>query len=145
MSSEGVLDALQDVLADEHAALYAYGVLGARTSQSATPVLYDVLTVAYRRHRARRDRLRLLVADQGGEPVVADPAYVVPGPAQGVEQVQVVAREVESRSTEALAALVARSTGAVRSWALDEAVWSATWQVELGGDPSTWPGAPELD
>lgn len=144
MSADGVLDALQDVLADEHAALYTYGVLGARTSQSATPALYDVLTEAYRRHRARRDRLRLLVADLAGEPVAAAPAYEVPAPAQGVEQVQVVAREVEGRSTEALAALVARSSGEVRSWALDEAVWSATWQVELGGSASTWPGAPEL-
>ena len=45
-----VLDALQVTLGDEHAALYTYGVLGARTSQSATPALYDALTAAYRRH-----------------------------------------------------------------------------------------------
>ena len=32
-----VLDALQATLADEHAALYTYGVLGARTSQATRP------------------------------------------------------------------------------------------------------------
>ena len=48
-----VLDALQATLGDEHAALYTYGVLGARTSQSASPALYDALTSGHRRHRAR--------------------------------------------------------------------------------------------
>jgi hypothetical protein len=32
----------------------------------------------------------------------------------------------------------------VRAWALTEATWSAGWQLELGGSPATWPGAPEL-
>lgn len=138
------LDALQTTLADEHAALWAYGVLGARTSQSATPALYDALTLAYRRHRARRDQLRSLVAEAGGEPVAAAAAYELDGRLLRSTQVQAAALALEMTSVETLTALVAQSSAAVRAWALTEATWSATWQLELGGAPLTWPGAPEL-
>ena len=140
-----VLDALQATLAAEHAALYTYGVLGARTSQSAAPDLYVALTAGYRRHRARRDQLRTLVEEAGGEPVPAAAASAVDGPLARSTQVQAAALAVEVAGVEVLTALVAQSSGAVRDWALTEATWSATWQLELGGAPQTWPGAPELD
>ncbi|RYB95441.1 DUF4439 domain-containing protein [Nocardioides oleivorans] len=139
-----VLDALQTTLADEHAALYAYGVLGARTSQSATPALYDAVTAGYRRHRARRDQLRAMVEDAGGEPVAAAAAYDVEGRLLTGRQVQAVALVIEEGAVEVLLALVAQSTTDVREWALTEATWSAAWQLELGGTAGTWPGAPEL-
>lgn len=139
-----VLDALQATLADEHAALYTYGVLGARTSQSATPALYDALTVAYRRHRARRDQLRLLVQEAGGQPVAAAAAYELDGRLLRTAQVQAEALDLEVASVERLLALIAQSSGTVREWALTEATWSATWQLELGGAAESWPGAPEL-
>ncbi|HEY0644265.1 MAG TPA: DUF4439 domain-containing protein [Nocardioides sp.] len=139
-----VLDALQTTLADEHAALYTYGVLGARTSQSATPALYDALTAGYRRHRARRDQLRLLVEDAGGEPVPAAAAYELDGRLLRSAQVQAAALDLEVASVETLLALVAQSSGSVREWALGEVTWSASWQLELGGVAQTWPGAPEL-
>ncbi|CAM3602526.1 DUF4439 domain-containing protein [Nocardioides zeicaulis] len=139
-----VLDALQETLADEHATLWTYGVLGARTSASATPTLHAALATAYVRHRARRDRLRVFVEDAGGEPVAADAAYALPSAVTSVTEVEVLAQQLESRSTEVLLALVAQSSAGVRDWALDEAVWSATWELELGGAATTWPGAPEL-
>jgi hypothetical protein len=139
-----VLDALQATLADEHAALYTYGVLGARTSQSATPALYDALTAGYRRHRARRDQLRQLVEDAGGEPVAAAVAYELDGRLLRSAQVQAAALDLEVASAETLLALVAQSSGSVREWALGEVTWSASWQLELGGVAQTWPGAPEL-
>jgi hypothetical protein len=138
------LDALQATLADEHAAVYTYGVLGARTSQSATPALYDALTSGYRRHRARRDQLQVLVEEAGGEPVAAAAAYELDGRLLRAPQVEAAARELEVASVEMLTALVAQSSGTVREWALTEAIWSAAWQLELGGEPQTWPGAPEL-
>ena len=139
------LDALQVTLGDEHAALYTYGVLGARTSQAATPALHDALTAGYRRHRARRDRLRVLVEEAGGDPVAAAAAYELDGPLLRTPQVQAAAVATEQSSVEVLLALVAQSVGSVREWALAEATWSATWQLQLGGAPQTWPGAPELD
>jgi hypothetical protein len=140
-----VLDALQATLGDEHAALWTYGVLGARTSQSATPELYDALTAAFRRHRSRRDQLRVLVEEAGGEPVAAAATYELDGSLLRSTQVAAAALAIEVAGAETLLALVAQSSGAVREWALTEATWSATWQLELGGPPQTWPGAPELD
>lgn len=139
------LDALQDTLAEEHAALYVYGVLGARTSQGSTPGLYDVLTAAYRRHRSRRDQLRLMVEEAGGEPVAAAAAYELEPRLLRADQLEAAALDLEASAVGTMLALVARSFGAVRSWALSEATWSAAWQLELGGGPQTWPGAPELD
>jgi hypothetical protein len=140
-----VLDALQATLADEHAALYAYGVLGARTSQATSPVLFETLTAGYRRHRARRDQLRLMVRDAGGDPVAAEVAYELDGTLLRPPQLVRAAADLEAGSVEVLVALVAQSSGSVREWALTEATWSAVWQLQLGGTAETWPGAPELD
>ena len=140
-----VLDALQTTLADEHAALYTYGVLGARTSQAASPALYETLTAGYRRHRARRDELQLMVRDAGGDPVAAEAAYDLDGSLLRPAQLERAAADLEAASVEQLVALVAQSTGPVREWALTEATWSAVWRLQLGGTAETWPGAPELD
>lgn len=140
-----VLDALQATLADEHAAVYAYGVLGARTSQATSPSLFETLTSGYRRHRARRGQLRLMVRDAGGDPVAAEAAYELPGPLLRPARIERAAADLEARSVEGLVALVAQSSGSVREWALTEATWSAVWQLQLGASAETWPGAPELE
>ena len=140
-----VLDALQATLADEHAALYTYGVLGARTSQAASPALYETLTAGYRRHRTRRDELQLMVRDAGGDPVAAEAAYDLDGSLLRPAQLERAAADLEAASVEQLVALVAQSTGPVREWALTEATWSAVWRLQLGQTAETWPGAPELD
>jgi hypothetical protein len=140
-----VLDALQASLADEHAALYTYGVLGARTSQATSPTLFETLTSGYRRHRARRDQLQLMVRDAGGEPVAAEVAYDLDGSLLRPPQLERAAADLEAASVEGLLALVAQSTGPVREWALTEATWSAVWRLQLGEAAETWPGAPELD
>ena len=140
-----VLDALQPTLADEHAALYTYGVLGARTSQATSPALFETLTAGYRRHRARRDQLQLMVRDAGGDPVAAEVAYDLDGSLLRPPQIERAAADLEAASVEVLLALVAQSTGRVREWALTEATWSAVWRLQLGGTAETWPGAPELD
>ena len=140
-----VLDALQATLADEHAALYTYGVLGARTSQATSPALFETLTSGYRRHRARRDQLQLMVRDAGGDPVAAEVAYDLDGSLLRPPQIERAAADLEAASVEGLLALVAQSTGSVREWALTEATWSAVWRLQLGGTAETWPGAPELD
>ena len=140
-----VLDALQASLADEHASLYTYGVLGARTSQASSPTLFETLTSGYRRHRARRDQLQLMVHDAGGEPVAAEVAYDLDGSLLRPPQLERAAADLEAASVEGLLALVAQSTGPVREWALTEATWSAVWRLQLGEAAETWPGAPELD
>lgn len=137
--------AMQEALRAEHAALYVYGVLGARTSASAEPELFASTTAAYRRHRARRDRLRAFLQAEGAEPVPAEVAYETPTNLGSAAGVRSAASALERSSAEVMAALVAQTTDAVRRWAAAELVWSATWQVGLGEEPSTWPGAPELE
>ena len=126
-----VLDALQATLADEHAALYTYGVLGARTSQAATPALLRRRSTAGlppppraprpaaaagrgRRRRTRRRRRR---------PTTLDGPLLRRAAGRGVPQWR-----SRPRASRRCSSLVAQSIGAVREWALTEATWSATWQ-----------------
>ena len=135
---------LQDALAREHATVYLYGVLGARTSASATPGLFATLTDGYRHHRGLRDQLRLMLLDAGAEPVAAAPAYDVPPGWTGAAAITAAARGLEATTTESMAAMVALTSGDQRRWALSALTWSAVRQLDLGGGPQTWPGAPEL-
>ncbi|MCK2219637.1 ferritin-like domain-containing protein [Actinomadura sp. ATCC 31491] len=68
------LDKLRKALAAEHAALFAYGLLGARTSGS----LRERMSAAYDAHRARRDQVRALITSRGGKPVEAEASYALP-------------------------------------------------------------------
>ena len=139
------VEALQDALASEHAALYLYGVLGARTSLSATPDLHTDLSDAYVRHRSRRDTLRRFLAEVGAEPGAAAPAYEVPGGWNRPGPITRAARGIEITSAEEMAALVARTAAVHREWAATELGWSAVRQLRFGGSAVAWPGAPELE
>ena len=97
------VDALQTALAAEHAALYVYGALGARTSQSATPVLFAEVSDAYSTHRAWRDLLTSRLVDEGAEPTPAAPTYELP---TGVARAAV---EVEERCATTYAYVVANT------------------------------------
>jgi ABC-type amino acid transport substrate-binding protein len=66
--------AVQHVLAGEHAAVWAYGVLGAHLPRSRQPRVLAALD----RHRALRDALIARVRAAGAVPVAAEPAYAVP-------------------------------------------------------------------
>lgn len=137
--------ALQETLASEHAALYLYGLLGGRTSSSAEPGLFAAISAGYRQHRARRDQLRAFIHAVAAEPTPAQVAYAVPSALGTPQELAAFALELEQACAESLAALVARSSGEVRRWAATELAWSATSQLDLGGRPLTWPGAPDLD
>jgi hypothetical protein len=66
--------ALQAALAAEHAAVYGYGVLGARLRGGQQQAARDIWDA----HRARRDRLSALITAQSAKPVAAAPAYRLP-------------------------------------------------------------------
>ncbi|MGN0065994.1 MAG: DUF4439 domain-containing protein [Nocardioides sp.] len=138
-----VLEALQEALAAEHAAVFTLATVGARTSASTQPVLQALLQEAYRQHRTQRDQLRLLVSDEGGEPVAALAAYEVTAPTSAAE-VRRAAIGIETACTQTYASVVARTSGDERAWALSALTWSAALLVRLGDAPTAWPGAPEL-
>lgn len=138
------VDALQTTLAAEHAALFLYGVFGARTSQSAEPTLFSVLEDGYRVHRARRDQLRLAVSDLGGEPVAASATYAVPRGLTSTARIGREALDVERACAETYAAQVAQTVGDQRRWAATALAEAALQMSALGAAPEAFPGAPEL-
>ena len=138
------IESLQATLAAEHAAIFAYGDASAHTSQSAEPELYATISTLYRTHRARRDQLRLLIADRGTAPVAASATYDLPRALTTATAVRRQALRIEQRSAEVYAALVANTAGPDRDWAIAALSEAAQARILLGGAPETFPGAPEL-
>ncbi len=136
-------ETLQDVLANEHAAVYLYGVLGARTSESATPDLYLAMRAAYDAHRARRDELTGRIAADGATPVAAATAYEVPAGLETADGVTAVALELERACAAAYAAAVASTTAERRAWAVTALNDAAVRELGLRGTPEMFPGAGE--
>lgn len=138
------VDALQTALAAEHAALYVYGALGARTSAAATPVLYAEVSAAYLTHRAWRDLLTSRLVDEGAEPTPAAPTYELPATAPTPTGVSRAAVEVEQRCATTYAYVVANTSGPDRIWAIGALTRAATRQVAFGAPPAVLPGSADL-
>lgn len=129
---------LQEVLAAEHAAVYGYGALGARLDG---PLRREALA-AFDHHRARRDRLRTMVADRGQRPVESSASYVLPTALAGQASAVRLAGELEERVGVAFGVLVAAATGDERAFAAralqDAAIRAARWT----GAAPRFPGMP---
>jgi len=138
------LESLQESLAGEHAAVYVYGVLGARVSQSKEPSLAAQLTAAYTAHRGRRDQLVALVRLAHGDPVAAALSYSLPNTAGTAAELRHAALVTEQRCSAVYAQLVASTSGTDRQWALRALDDSAVRQLSFGARPSPYPGIPEL-
>lgn len=67
------LPLLTTLLEAEHAAVYGYGVLGARLADEPLALARS----AYDSHRARRDQLVARLVERGGDPEPPPPAYDV--------------------------------------------------------------------
>lgn len=138
------LEALQQALAGEHAAVYVYGVLGGRVSSSGEPVLAGRLTSAYTTHRGRRDQLTAMVRAAGGEPVAAEPSYRLPNASRSPAQLRAGALLTEQRCAAVYAAAVGSTSRADRAWALGALTDAAVRELSFGGSPAAFPGASEL-
>jgi hypothetical protein len=135
------LDALQTTLAAEHAALFVGGYLGAQTSASADPTLYEALRTSYDVHRARRDELTRFVLAEGDEPVAAAASYDLPGVVTGDSAaIRGEALRVERACGTTYGYLVASTPGEQRSWAVGALLDSARRELALGGSPRPSPG-----
>ena len=133
-------EALQKTLAAEHAAVFLYGVLGARTSGSRQPSLFANLTGAFEQHRDQRDALTVLISAKGVEPVAALVDYRIPGPLGTPAQVTATARTIEDRATETYGELVANTSGPDRRWAIGALDASALRALTFGARPTDFPG-----
>lgn len=135
-----VVDALQSVLAGEHAAVYAYGVIGGilhgQRDEPEARHAYDV-------HRVRRDRITGLLVQSGATPVPTAAAYDLGGPVRTPTQARALAARVEVALIGPYADLVGQAEGDLRSTAAAWCSESATRSVGWGGSPTTFPGLAE--
>ncbi|HEY0357304.1 MAG TPA: ferritin-like domain-containing protein [Mycobacteriales bacterium] len=126
---------LGTALAAEHAAVYAYGVLGARLTGAARR---DAVA-AEAAHRARRDGLLRRLAGGGEPPAPAAPAYTLPFPVTDAASALRLAVLVEERTAAAWRAAVPGTGRADRTTAVtaltDCAVRAARWRRRA--DPAT--------
>lgn len=138
------VSSLQRLLAGEHAAVHVYGHLGAHTSRSAVPELYDLVSDLYAGHRRSRDDLQQLLRERGATPAPAAAAYDVPADLSTPRAVRRAATAMEDKCAVLRADVVANTAGPERAWALAALRDGASARVLLGGSPQDFPGAPEL-
>lgn len=102
------IDALQLALAGEHAAIWGYGEVGARSVDTRVP---EILAVQ-QTHRVRRDLVEGVLLGAGATPVASDPVYALPS-------------------------LITDPVSALRVAALIEDGVAATWRYVLGRTTTT--------
>jgi uncharacterized protein DUF4439 len=131
--------ALQQVLAGEHAAIYAYGVIGAHLAGESR----RRATTAYDAHRAKRDQVSRLIVDRKAVPVAAAAAYELPRAVSTPADATVLATEVEERLAAVWVEAVGGLRGGLQAFAAravqEAAVRAAVWR----GGSVPFPGLPQ--
>lgn len=148
MTGVSAASALQEALKAEHAAVYGYGVLGARlrgTAQDTARSLWDD-------HRTQRDELIARLAALGVRAEAAAPSYKLPvRPSSGRTAAQ-LAVSLERDVVTAYAGLAGVPDAALRTMAAREMqqamARSVRWQAMAGagrvtGPSSAFPGLPD--
>jgi hypothetical protein len=137
-------EAWQSVLAAEHAAIYAYGVVGAHVPSTLRPDAVAAETA----HRARRDVLTSTLEAVGVSPSPAAPAYTLPFPVRDADGAARLAVWVEEATARVWRAAIGPLDGTARQLAVDGltecAVRAARWrEVAAPGKPPTvaFPGS----
>lgn len=124
--------ALQSALAAEHAAVYAYGVIGGVLGTTSAQA-----SAAYAAHRGRRDQL---VGRIGEEAVPAEPVYELPFEVSGPARARRLAVRVEDRCAEVYADVVSRTTAGNRLYAARALTDCAVRGLDWGAKPEPFPG-----
>lgn len=134
-----LVEALQALLDAEHAAVYGFGVVGARSDGPAR----DRARTSYDAHRARRDEVEQLIVRQGARPRASAPAYGLPFPVSSGGDASRLAAHLEDGVAAHLADVVASAEGEARriaaTWLREAALASTEW----GGAAAAFPGLPE--
>ncbi|MFT2019038.1 ferritin-like domain-containing protein [Streptomyces sp. 796.1] len=137
--AQRTLRATQAALAAEHAAVYAYGVIGGRIEDKRLAEAREGLTS----HRARRDALERAVRALKGDPVSSAAAYALPFPVPDPAAAARLASEVETRVCAVYADLVRAADGAARGEAAAALREAAVRAVRWRGSSVAFPGLAE--
>jgi hypothetical protein len=138
-SEGGALAATQAALGAEHAAVYGYGVVGARIGDGRR----DEARESYDAHRARRDALGRTIRDLGGKPEAAAAAYALPFPVPDEAAAARLAAELENRVAAVYGDLVRASEGSLRREAAVALREAAVRAVRWRGGSVAFPGLAE--
>ena len=137
--------ALQDALATEHAAIWAFTLVAAFLPAELDRPAADAATA----HRARRDAVSRLLTDAEVRPVAAQPAYQPPEPVTDSASAVALAVVAEADVMAAWRSVLQRTEQPdARRLALgyltDSAVRSAAWRTAAGLSPAVpdFPGTP---
>ncbi|MFJ6672480.1 ferritin-like domain-containing protein [Actinosynnema sp. NPDC091369] len=139
------VDAVQDALAAEHAAVWAYGLVSAFIS---TPQQSAAVADGATAHRARRDATERWLRDAGATPRPPAAAYLPPQPVDSAASAVAALITVETDACVAWRGVLERTDdGALRASALDaltvSAVRATRWRKVAGVTPTAiaFPGA----
>lgn len=140
------VDALQEALAAEHAAVWVYGVAAAFVSGALAMRLDEAATA----HQARRDATERILIDAGVSPVPSEPGYLTPNPVTDASSALRLVVTAETDAAAAWRSVVERSPADpdLRGGALEAltaaAVRATRWRIAAGTTPTTvpFPGAP---
>lgn len=134
------VDALQAVLAGEHAVCWAYGSLGPHLGDEDEGRARSLLVG----HQFVRDAVRAQVVGAGAEPVVAQPAYDLPIVPIDPGTAAALANLVESRLAAVYGDLVAGTSDAkLRAQGADGLTECVLRAQSWGTTATTFPGLPE--
>ncbi len=138
MSSTGT-ERLADALRGEHAAIYAYGVLGAHLDAATV----QLAVLAESAHRARRDALMQRLTGKDATAPPAEPAYALPAPVTDQASALRLAITIEERCAGLWRQALPDVTGDDRALAVDAltdcAVRATTARSAAGVQPTTVP------
>ena len=127
---------LAELLEAEHAAVYGYGVLGARLDERTR----RLALLAFDSHRARRDQLTARLRERGGDPEPAPAAYDV-DVASAQQALELAVRLEGGLSLRWRDLLGGTDDDQLRRLALaglqETAVRAAQWRREAGVSPAT--------
>ncbi|MEW1911482.1 ferritin-like domain-containing protein [Kitasatospora sp. NPDC085895] len=138
----GAVAALQAALSAEHAAVYGYGVVGARTPAGPQR---DAARAGYAAHQARRDALQRELDGAGATPTAAAAGYRLPFAVSDAAGAGQLAAHIETQLTAVWADTVAGTGGALRQTAATALRETALRAAQWGADLSALPGLPEQD
>jgi hypothetical protein len=132
-------EALQQCVAAEHAAIWAYGIVGAHLEAD----LREQARATWDAHRARRDRAALLLRDRDAPVPASEPAYTLPFAVTEPVAARRLAADVENAVAAAYADLVLAAEGDLRAFAARSLQDAAVRAIRWGGTSEAFPGIAE--
>ncbi|MDA8371728.1 MAG: ferritin-like domain-containing protein [Nocardiopsaceae bacterium] len=134
------VDALQDALRAEHAAVYGYAYIGAHSEDGRRERCYGHLDA----HRVQRDALRAELVDREATPVAGESAYELPESTED-DELAAFATRLEEQTAQSYLQLAAAEDAPLRDLAARSLQAATVRGLVWGAEPAPFPGFPDGD